>query len=354
MIAARSILLIDDNEQLLESLAAKLRERLGNEPVEIAQWMPATADDDPEASFKQKIDDNTVLVVTDYDLTSKGLRGLFGVSIVAWSQMAAVPVGDFSRGHRDSLPKEPNLFELKVPPTDEDGAAFIAAIYAGFRDLAAGLEAQPDLLKDKRSLAGVLSALVGWPHLESQFALYMSRLGAANAGLVERLRTMNAEAGDDLKPMQKLMAYLLRHVLANSILKFPGPLLSDNALAAYCATSATEADALAGLFEAARFAGPFSQVGRFYWREDVDGIIDALSVDVDAGDDIGFADFNRAVVESSPRTPTARTRTGSRHPARRFRCGQERRRRRHPDLAAWRPDLQDHPVRIVRADGLGR
>ena len=145
----------------------------------------------------------------------------------------------------------------------------------------------------------MLAALLERPHLESQFALYMSRLGAANAGLVERLRAMNAEAGDDLKPMQKLMGYLLGHVLANSILKFPGPLLSDSALAAYCATNVSEADALAGLFERARFIGPFSQVGRFFWREDVDGIIDALSADVEAGDNAGFADFNRAVVEKA-------------------------------------------------------
>ncbi|NWE53816.1 hypothetical protein [Brevundimonas sp. P7753] len=298
MTAPPSILLIDDNEQLLASLSAKLRERLGNEPVEIALWTPATVDEDPEASFKNRIDEKTVLVVTDYDLTSKGLRGLFGVSIVAWSQMAAVPVGDFSRGHRDSLPKEPNLFALKVPNNDEDGATFIAAIYAGFRDLASGLDAQPDLLKDKRSLAGVLAALMGRPHLESQFALYMSRLGAANAGLIERLRTMNADGGDDLQPMQKLMTYILGHVLANSILKFPGPILSDNALAAYCATSNNESDALAELFHDARYGGPFSQVGRFYWREDVDGIIDAMSADVAVDGGAGFADFNRAVVQA--------------------------------------------------------
>ncbi|MDP2181010.1 MAG: hypothetical protein Q8K99_00375 [Actinomycetota bacterium] len=293
-----SILLIDDNEQLLEGLSAKLRERLGDEPVDIQTWMPATVDEDPEASFKARINDNTVFVVTDYDLTSKGLRGLFGVSIVAWSQMAAVPVGDFSRGHRESLPKEPNLFALKVPPNDEEGATFIAAIYFGFRALAAGLQQQPELLREKRSLAGVLAALLNRPHLESQFALYMSRLGAANAGLIERLRTLSVEEDHDLHAMQKLMSYLLGHVLANSILRFPGPLLSDQALTAYCATSMAEADALAGVFADARYDGPFSGVGRFFWREDVDATVEGLGAGPDPDNFEGFADFNRAVVET--------------------------------------------------------
>lgn len=298
MNALPSILLIDDNEALLAGLSAKLREKLGDEQVEIRQWTPSVADEEPEESFLAKINDDTVLVVTDYDLTSKGLRGLFGVSIVAWSQMAAVPVGDFSRGHRDSLPKDPNLFELKVPPTDEDGATFIAAIYRGFRALTAGLVAEPKLLTEKRSLAGVLAALLGRPHLESQLALYMSRLGAANAGLIERLRKLTDEDDNDLRSMGRLMVYLLGHVLANSVLKFPGPLLSDAALTAYCGASADEADTLAVLFEEARFFGPFSDAGRYFWREDVDGIIDALGEGVSTDGVEGFADFNRIVVQS--------------------------------------------------------
>lgn len=294
---AASILVIDDNDQVLNGLSDNLRRELANEAVDIRTWMPAQADDDPEAAFKSKLDGGTALVVTDYDLTTKGLRGLFGVSIVAWSQMAAIPVGDFSRGHKDSLPKEPNLFELKVPPNDEEGAAFIAGIYRGFRDLDIALTRAEEELRDRRSLAATLATVLGRPHLESQFALYMSRLGSANSSLVERIRTLGTDGQHDTQAVQNLMRYVLGHVLANSVLRFPGPLLNDRALAAYCGTHLSEANTLAEVFQAASYTGPFSSMGRSYWREDVDEVIDALEPPETTEPHASFADYNRVAVQ---------------------------------------------------------
>lgn len=75
------------------------------------------------------------------------------------------------------LPKDPNLFELRVPPDDERSAAFVATMFRGFRALRCGIEMVPTLLTEGRSLAAVLATLLGRPRLESQFAAYMSRLG---------------------------------------------------------------------------------------------------------------------------------------------------------------------------------
>lgn len=300
-----AILMIDDNEEVLSGLVGALAPLLANDDVDINTWQPSDADGEPQAAFEARLEGRTILVVTDYDLTTRGLRGLFGVSIVAWSQAAAIPVGDFSRGLKKVLPKEPNLFELRVPPTDVEGAEFIAAMYRGFRDIRTVLQANVDLLEEKRSPAAVLAALLGRPHLESQLAQYITRLGAANSTLVERLRALVDDDISDPSALEPLMSYILGHVVANAVLKFPGPILSSDALAAYCATSSAEADELAGLFENALFGGPFSGKGRYYWRDGIDAILSDLAGDMFPEAEESFGDYNRRLVEAKIGRPLA-------------------------------------------------
>lgn len=292
-----SILLIDDREDLLEKLRAEVSALLRDEQVDVRSWLPQASDDSPFERFNTLIDDRTVLVVTDYDLTSKGLKGLFGPSIVEWSQLRAIPVGDFSRGNRDKLPKEPNLFELRIPTTEE-AAPFICATYHGFKAISDHLVSQPKAL-EKRSLAGVLAALLERPHLESQFGLYMSRLGSANSVLVAKLISGPDEtvAGGGKPQLLQLLAYVLGHILLNSVLRFPGPILSGRALAAYVATSVDELDALRGIFAEAGYNGPFGESASYYWRETVDVVLDRAGERF-AGEELETGDFNRKAVEA--------------------------------------------------------
>ena len=175
-----SILLVDDNENVLRGLEEKLSNELDDAAVDVRLWVPRLEDGELDVAFANRVDAGTVLVVTDYDLTTI-VKGLFGLSIVAWSQNRSIPVGDFSRGKRDTLPKEPNLFELRVPPSDVEGATFIANAFRGFQAIKGAIQGAPEILREKRSLASVLAALVRRPHLEISFALYMSRLGASNS-----------------------------------------------------------------------------------------------------------------------------------------------------------------------------
>ena len=125
-----SVLLVDDEQKNLDSFAKKLQRRL-RETAQVRTWRP-TGDDIPlEQSFNDQLDPSTALVVTDYDLTTS-VGGFFGPSIVGWCQSNAIPVADFSRKHIASLPKEPNLFELRVPANDQDGAAMAACLFHGF------------------------------------------------------------------------------------------------------------------------------------------------------------------------------------------------------------------------------
>jgi hypothetical protein len=291
-----SILLIDDNEELLDTLHAELADVLTGESVDIRRWVPTAADGSPDDVFQSKVDDTTVLVVTDYDLTSGGKTGLFGLSIVGWCQTRAIPVGDFSR-KIPGLPSGPNLFELRVPTGADEAAAFIASIYRGFKHIREEIVARPDLVA-KRSLALVLADLLGRPNLESEFALYISWLSAANSGLLDKLRAAAPPAGAPTSAEKNsLLTYILGHVLLNAILKYAGPILSEEAFCAYLATTSDQIDNVASLFKSALYDGPFSGIRRYFWREAVDPVIDELARSVEDQQFDTFGELNRRAVE---------------------------------------------------------
>jgi hypothetical protein len=299
-----NLLLIDDNAESLESLRQRLAALVPGEEVEIRTWVPTEDDGPPAEAFEARVDDRTALVITDYDLTTS-VKGLFGLSIVGWCQKKSIPVGDFSRGNVANLPKEPNLFELRVPTDDEHGAVFVATTFRGFRTLRSGIEEAPALLTERRSLAAVLASLLGRPRLESQLAAYMSRLGAANSALLQQLRNFAGEEQPDDADKIRLLTYVLGHVLCNAILKYPGPILSRHGLCAYMATTTDEAEAVEPLFTGARYTGPFSEGHSYFWREDVDRILDDLGGEIGDADVESFADLNRRIMEAALERPLA-------------------------------------------------
>ncbi len=284
-----SILLIDDKDEVLNGLTTELRKLLPASAVEIRRWKPAS-NADPEEAFRKAIGESTYLVATDYDLTT-GVRGLFGLTIVSWCQKLAIPVGDFSRGNLTSLPREPNLFELRVPADDVRGASFIATVFNGFRTIHDSIT--QELVEAKDGLASLLVMILKRPHLSSQFSLYMPSVNAIDSSLVQMLSDKHSV--DDKR---RVLTYVLGHILHNSILKYPGPILSENALCSYVATSTTEIPNLRPLFEGAIYSGPFSGSDRYYWHEAVNEILDKLDAKIVRDDFDDFARFNRAALEA--------------------------------------------------------
>ena len=307
--ASPSLLLIDDNAENLEALRRRVAALMQPNEADLRTWVPTEDDGPPAQAFEAQVDENTALVITDYDLTTS-VRGLFGLSIVGWCQRKSIPVGDFSRGNVTALPKEPNLFELRVPTDDEHDAAFIATMFRGFRELRVGIEQKPELLKEQRSLAAVLASLLGKPRLESQFAAYMSRLGAANSALLQRLRDFAGPEEPNDTDKIRLLTYVLGHVLFNAVLKYPGPILSCKALCAYMATSPEEGSAIEPLFAEARYRGPFNEGHSLFWKEEVDRILDQLGAALGEAQFASFADLNRHIVSAVLERPLARHQCG--------------------------------------------
>lgn len=306
-----AILLVDDKKRNLDRLQERVRQELGELPgAQVAAWDPRGLSGDPEDAFAERIGDDTVLVVTDLDLTP-AVPGLLGHSIVAWCRKRFIPVGDFS-SKIGALPKESDLFELRVPRGESAAVAFIARMYRGFRDLRAGMENDRTLLGETESPGQLLATLLGRRELESQFSPYMTRPGMFNASLLDTLAELDVD-GTDRRAAEKtrLLTYIVGHVFVNAVLRYPGPLLAKGPCCAYLAMSEEDAEEVLGLFGDAGFDGAFADGERLFWRDRVDAAVERLSAEHEVADANyeSFGDFRRAVVsralESAGRTARA-------------------------------------------------
>ena len=294
---APSVLLVDDEQPKLDSFANALQHRLGGAAL-VRRWQP-TGDDIPlDRAFNDRVDSSTALVVTDYDLTTS-VGGFFGPSIVGWCQSRAIPVADFSRAHKASLPQAPNLFELRVPADDDNGSARAACLFRGFESIRASIHGANNHDTPDRPLSATLAAVLEEPAFEAELAPYIQDLGASNSALFESFTKHSEDAPplDELKP--RLLTYIAGHVLWNAVLRYPGVLLAAHALCAYVGTAVEEADRLADLFDKARYYGPFGDAGRWFWRHHVDSLIAEMSDSLKDDQFSSFDQYNRAATEAA-------------------------------------------------------
>lgn len=287
---AGKIVLIDDDDDLLGRLATEVRLAVADTGVDVETWLPTTGENVSDR-FDALVANRRALVLTDYDLT-KGPAGFFGTSIVAWCQQRAIPVGDYSRGHKNRVPKQPTLFEFRIPDTAKQAAQHIVGVHRGFMDIRDRLDHDPNLLSE-RSPFSILAQMLERPRLVPQLSLYAPQL-IANPGLVDRFSETR-----QLSERKELAAYLLGHLLFNSVLRYPGPILDASALCSYLACGNEEAQRLQRVFDCAGYDGPFASLAPRYWRDGVDDRIDELASEVDVAYDGTAAAYRRRVVEAS-------------------------------------------------------
>lgn len=301
-----SLLLIDDNDSTLQVLRRDVSKLLPD--AEVRVWGPGIEDSrEPLAAFTELVDDNTLLVVTDYDLTEQGRTGLFGSTIVGWCHSKAIPVGDYSRGNKGALPDRPSLFELRVPSSPEQAAAFVVRAFDGFRRVREHIQNSDKRLDKMRSPAAVLAGLLGRPDMESQFTLYGAQL-STNSVLRERvMRAADADVSVSEDERSRVLGYVVGHLLLNSILEFPGPILSLRALTAYCGCGDSESHALADVFDGSTYTGPFSEGEKYYWLSDVDDrLAELLGGLPDSKEFDTPGELHREAIELHMRRPLAR------------------------------------------------
>lgn len=273
---SNAILVIDDDVEHCKELADGVYDALkrrGHGAVEVLQWSPGDGEE-PLARFDGFLRQYDVrLVITDYDLTSQGTLGLFGATVVDWCQLKALPVGDFSRKNVDALAKEPNLFELRIRVEEPEAPEQVVELYLGFEEVRKAFADGPSL-STYRNPAAALATILERRGLTPQFSQYGNKYASANSSLVDSLRAEHSEE-DREKLRQRFFVYIAGHILVNSVLRFPGPLINKRSLAAYLAINPKDVVKIEDLFSEAIYRGPFSGLERFWWVEDIDDILDA-------------------------------------------------------------------------------
>lgn len=269
------ILLIDDDPNVVGELKQALDAELEGTTLSTRVWSPGR-EDRPDTMFERLLTAETVMVVTDYDLTRGGSTGFFGSAVVDWCKRKFLPVGDYSRGTAlRQLPKEPDQYEIRVPSAPAEAAAFIKIVSTGFLSLTERIEDGWYELSLKRSPASILATVLNHPFEESRFAQYGTKIAAANASLMTQVSQMDSRNAA-IAEMKRFLPYVLGHLLFNVILHFPGPIANTRALASFLAVSEDEMPALERHFLAAKYDGPFALLGPYFWIAEIESMLSTM------------------------------------------------------------------------------
>ncbi len=300
-----SILLIDDEQEPLRELEREVRSALKG--VDVITWLPKRADGEGFEYFeKLRTEHEPRLVATDYNLTTEGMGGLYGSTIVDWCQQNLIPAADFSRRIRNRLPEEAKLFELRISTDPREAAQQLASYWRGFERIRSDfedVEGVREPFEHVRSPAAALSRVLKGTHDESLFALYATGYGGANSALLDEIRkTMSPDVVPEVARKRALLTYICGHVLINGVLKFPGPIIHANALAAHCGVASAASAEVGELFSACEYEGPFSELGRYYWFDCVQARLeewgDPMEAALAALNAETIGEMNRAIIEA--------------------------------------------------------
>jgi hypothetical protein len=168
--------------------------------------------------------------------------------------------------------------ELLRPETLEAALVpWLLAVADGFAQLRRAIIADPKLLTAPLGPAGILATMLGHPSLKADLLGYTAQnfffFGAPTG-----------EDGDD--PAKNVIAAAqatrLGYWLINSILMFPGPILSAPAAAAYLnlTIESFNLPSVQALTTGCIYRGPFAAVEPFYWRDELAELIDRADGDI--------------------------------------------------------------------------
>ena len=289
------ILLIDDKQSMIDELKNKVQKCLesSNIKIDITHWRPnSERDGNPAEKISELLSKKPLLVVTDVDLTENGFNGFYGTSIVKSCQNALIPICEFSVNEKFKLPDSPNLFNIYLTSDFDLAAREIASIYLGFKQIRDYFNQPHDF--EEISYATSLANLLKRDDLYYEFAKYIESFDKVNQFIIDI--TQNSDKKNSNEVINHIFFYVVGHVLLNTILRYPGPIISEKVLCAYMAVKHCEGDKLAKIFKDAFYCGPFDNIDKFYWLGKVDNIVIKHKSDTDEIENIG--EFNQTIVKS--------------------------------------------------------
>lgn len=152
----------------------------------------------------------------------------------------------------------------------------LISISQGFEAIRRALDAKPELLSQSHSPTDVLAAILDNEEVSYEF------LGYAAQNLVYFARPERDIEAHQISTSQRY-ATQLGYWLFNYIITFPGPILKEDAAAAYINVHpdqiSTEPELLK-IMAIARYQGPFDGIENYYWRSRLMELLEANSGDI--------------------------------------------------------------------------
>ncbi len=261
----REIEEIDDRSSVVEFLgAAPLGEDQGFEE-HIAEWLQA-----------ESKEDQVSLIVCDKELGKyTNLRGLSAAPVSAVALELGLPFCLYSR---EAAEKDLARFErLRQWDSEEitlrgeepeTWAQQVASLLAGFEQIAEKSDGTTDA---RPSPAASLAQILGKPEMKSRIGLY----GSGDQTLLREVMVFYDPESPNVEALQRRMPRILGSWLFLSILRFPGVLANEIAAASYLniAEQNFRDPAIQSHFSVAKYAGPFHELGPWWWRGDLDNLV---------------------------------------------------------------------------------
>ena len=222
---------------------------------------------------------NIELIVADVNLYNiKQYGGLSAEVVSEVGRRLFIPVCIYSINVKPDLDKIKKLTDatLKIEgnPNSAENLTKIKSLYDGFLDIKRKYR-KLNIKLQNESLPRILSTILDKPQYVDRFALY----SLGNFGFFDYAPLKRKHIDKDFKT--RAISYLLGNWLLSIIMKFPGILLNKIAAASYLNIDINDFNkkSVNGLFSKALYKGPFSDYEKYWWRFDLDTIIDKNRVD---------------------------------------------------------------------------
>ncbi len=273
-----------------------LSKKLKSKGVEVRNWVTRVENISSLANIDKILKINPILEVTNYGFPD-GLKNIYGPAVVNICKANLIPVGKYSKHVDNDFIENPNLFDIIIPYKSDNLATYIAHIYDGFKMIQEHLNLNPQISDYEMNLPKIMTNIVRRDNMYNDFFWYTKNITDNN---LAKYMTENSNfSGKSKKTLIKyILVYVIGHIFLNSVLKYPGPILSEDALCSYLSIKKPAPDALQKLFSGAKYKGPFCKLNRFYWRRDVDIIMYSKGKNLNRNYPREGA-FNRAVLENS-------------------------------------------------------
>lgn len=278
-----TILFFEDDDAIAMKVKSGLIRKFGKSvKIELAKDIIPKQENDKTFVHRLyevlKNEKSVELIVADVNLWNiDSYRGLSAEVVSEVGRRLFIPVCIYSLNVRSDLKKikESNDASINIEgdPNSPENLTKIKNVYDGFVEIKRAYKRLSKSMQSE-SLPRILAVILKKTQYVDRFSLY----SLGNQGFLKYAPTEQKKLNNELRT--KTIPYILGNWLLLSIMKFPGILLSEVAAASYLNININdyEKPKVKNLFKTALFSGPFSKLENYWWRYELDEILDRNKV----------------------------------------------------------------------------